>query len=78
MKVTKELVQVLKDTRSILEKPNSWGRRCIALDNLGKPVYPTEAHASRFCVVGAIARACNVDYLYTSTLANTSIDYRIS
>lgn len=61
MKVTKEVVQILKDARSILDKPNAWGRGEYAKDNRGFPSSTLYKQACRFCTHGAIGKAANYD-----------------
>jgi hypothetical protein len=75
MNVTKEAVQILKDARSILEKPNAWGRGYYAKDNKGNDVEATDKRACRFCALGAIAKAQGKDYPFSDNVVVNAMNW---
>lgn len=48
--------QIIEDVLGLLEDEDSWCQKHMAVDADGKPCCPTDKHADRFDIMGAIVR----------------------
>lgn len=53
------LLNILRDAKKLISNKNNWCQHAGALDKNGECVYSLNEEAVKFCVLGAINRACN-------------------
>lgn len=55
----KTVLSSLKEARRLIEHKKNWCKEVLAKDRRGMVVRWDNSHAIKFCIIGAVQRACN-------------------